>query len=364
MRFLHTESSKGWGGQEIRILREALGLQKRGHEPVLAVNRGGKLIEKARRENLTVYELDFTKWAALKTIRALLKIIKRHDVDLVNTHSSLDAWMGGIAARLAKKAIVRTRHLSTPIRKGLNSYLLYNKLVDHVVTTSSCILPVIAEQAHLSPAQLQCIPTGIDPAALVVDQRQIEHFRRTLRLKPQDILVGTVCFVRSWKGIDVLLKAAELLRHREEIKWVIVGGGYVDQYRPKVKERGLQHAVFFTGHLESPYAAIAAMDIFTLLSTAHEGISQATLQAAYLERPLVTTTIGGLPEVCIEGKTGILVPPFAPEATADAIARLADDNALRLALGQEGKTLVENRFTFQRTLDAMEAVYAQFSGIS
>lgn len=357
MNILHTESSTGWGGQEIRILREMVERRKRwGSSCVLAVNRKGKLIDRARKEGFTVYELSFKKAHAIKTIYRLLQIIKKHEIDLVNTHSSLDAWIAGIAARLAKKPIIRTRHLSTPIRKGWNSYLLYNKLVDFVVTTSSCIVPMIAEQARLNPSCIKCVPTGIDPALMSVERRESEQFRSALNLAPNDILIGTACFVRSWKGIDTLLKTALLLKERKEIKWVVVGGGYVDHYRPKVKELGLESRVIFTGHLEHPYPAIAAMDIFILLSTAHEGISQASLQAAYLLRPLITTSIGGLPEVCLHGKTGIVVPPHDVEETARAVLKLVDDPSLRTAMGARARMLVEERFTFEHTLDQMQAI--------
>lgn len=364
MNILHTESSTGWGGQEIRILREAVERKKRwGYETVFAVNRKGKLIGRARAEGFTVYELPFNKGRALQTIWRLLQIIRRHRIALINTHSSLDAWIGGIAARLAGRPIIRTRHLSTPIRKGWNSYLLYNKLVDFVVTTSSCMVPVISEQAKLPRACLKCVPTGIDPQALLVAQSEIDSFRRALNLKTGDILVGTACFVRSWKGIDTLLQTAEKLKERKEIKWVIVGGGYVDNYRPKVKDLGIEQSVIFTGHLEHPYPAIAAMDIFVLLSTAHEGISQASLQAAYLKRPLITTSVGGLPEVCIEGKTGLCVAPHNVEETARAVETLADNPALRIAMGEQARLLVEERFTFERTLDEMHAICVELTKI-
>src|ERR1700722_15634727 len=111
MRILHTESSKGWGGQEIRILQEALGMRKRGHEIILAVNRGGKLIAKARKEGFLVYEMPFNKHSAPITIMRLLKILKKHGIEIINTHSSLDAWIGGVSGRIANKRIIRTRHL-------------------------------------------------------------------------------------------------------------------------------------------------------------------------------------------------------------------------------------------------------------
>lgn len=359
MRILHTESSRGWGGQEIRILREAEGMRQRGHEVVLAVQTGGGLIPRAKEAGFTVYELPFRKLSAPKTIYALVQICKTHSIDLVNTHSSLDAWLGGIAARIAGKKVIRTRHLSTPIRAGLNSRLLYNRLADFVVTTSSPILSSIGQQAGISSSRMQCIPTGIDPQALKVDLLKAAEFRATLGVGPSDILIGTACFVRSWKGIQDLLAAAVMLKDRKEIKWVVVGGGHVDDYRSKIFELGLERVVTFTGHLEAPYSAIRAMDIFVLLSTAHEGVSQASLQAAYLERPLITTTVGGLPEVCIDGVTGFVVPPFSPESVMRAVTKLADDAALRRQCGIQGKLLVEQKFTLKHTLDEMEKAYAR-----
>ncbi len=358
MRILHTEGSNGWGGQEIRILREAEGMRARGHEVIFAVTIGGKLIAQAQKLGFKTYELNFTKAHALFTIPRLLRIFKKHRIDLVNTHSSSDAWMAGIAARVAGKLVVRTRHLSTPIRKGLNSVLLYNGLSDFVVTTSSAIIPLICNQSKLSPSLCRCIPTGVDPASLQVDPVAVQAFRAQLHLEPEDCLVGTACFVRSWKGVQDFMRAAELLKEIQHLKWIVVGGGYVNDYKVIAEKMDLKNRFIFTGHLNSPYIAIAAMDIFALLSTAHEGISQATLQAAYLKKPLITTSVGGLPEVCLDGKTGLIVPPFSPEKVAEAVMKLMQDASLRQKMGQEACQLVMDKFTMQHTLDGMESVYS------
>lgn len=258
MRILHTESSTGWGGQEMRILREAIGMRARGYQIILAVQKGGRLVEKARQEGFTVYELSFTKKAVLLTLSRLLSVFRKHEIQLVVTHSSLDAWIAGIAGRIGSKRIVRMRHLSTPIRKGINSLLLYNYLVDYVVTTSSGILPMISERAKLDPKYLQCVPTGLDPNRCIANPERVSEFRASLGLKTSDILIGTCCFVRSWKGIDTLLRTAQLLKEYAHLKWVIVGGGHLQDYLPKVAELGLEGVVQFTGHLENPYNAIAA----------------------------------------------------------------------------------------------------------
>lgn len=352
MKILHTESSNGWGGQEIRILKEAQGMRSRGHEIIFAVVRGGKLVQQARAAGFCVYEIDFKKIKLIQVLTSLIMIMRKHHIEIVNTHSSLDAWLGGIAARIAGKKIIRTRHLSTPIRKGLNSKLLYRTLADEVVTTSSGIVPIICEQAKIKADRCRCIPTGVEP--IEVSSEEISAFRQSLGLKPDDILIGTACVVRSWKGIKDFMRAAELLKDHKNIKWVVVGGGYLDQYRDLVD---LKDSLTFTGHLSSPYAAIAAMDVFLLLSTAHEGISQSSLQAAYLEKPLITTTVGGLPEVNLDGQTGFHVPPFCPTKVAEAVLKLASDHSLRTRFGIAAKAHILKKFTMQQTLDQMESVY-------
>ena len=111
------------------------------------------------------------------------------------------------------------------------------------------------------------------------------------------------------------------------------------------------------GHVESPYTAISALDSFMRVSVAYEGICQATMQAAFLKRPLITTSVGGLPEVCIHGNTGLRVPSSNPEAVAQAVLKMAEDRLLRERLGENAKMLVEQKYTITHTLDQMEAVY-------
>lgn len=353
MHILQTESSNGWGGQEIRILKEAIGLRSSGNFKIsFAVVRGGKLADYARKEGFDVVEVDFKRSRAGLVLWQLCRLIKKQKIDVVNTHSSLDAWLGGLAGRIMGKRVVRTRHLSTSIRGGLNAYLLYQCLADYVVTTSSGIISIIQEKARLPSSRIQCIPTGVEPFELSLQARA--QFRRSLGVKEEEILVGSVCVVRSWKGIQDLIGAAKLLREDKRLKWIVVGGGYIDHFKPLV-DAGLPFV--FTGHLSDPRPAFAALDIFALLSTGHEGISQASLQAAFLKRPLVTTTIGGLPEVCQEGVTGLVVPPHSPRSVAEAVTALAENEAMRRVMGEAGHRLVMEKYTQCHMLEQMAQVF-------
>lgn len=355
MNILHLEASSGWGGQEMRILKEAEGMRERGHTVILAVMKGGALIERARSAGFLVYPLNFKKTSWVFCLFSLMRIVFRHKIEMINTHSSLDGWIGGIAARLTNRKIVRTRHLSTPIKPGLNSKLLYGKLADFVVTTCQAVVPLISKQSGKPLSLLRSIPTGVDPKKIVVDVT--DSLRKRLGIQESDFLVGTACVMRSWKGINVLLEAANLLRDVPNLRWVIIGGGHAEIHHKKAKDLKLDGIVFFTGHLDQPYSAIAALDCFTLLSTANEGVSQAILQAAYLKKPLIATATGGLCEVCIPEKTGILVPIFDPKAVAEAVLRLKEDQSLQQVFGTQAHQLVLDHFTLKNTLDQMESVY-------
>lgn len=359
MRILHLEASPGWGGQEIRILREAEGMRQRGHEVILGVMEKGGLIAEGCKAGFTVYPLNFNKRHWPSCLFQILSLIRRHRIELVNTHSSLDAWIGGIAARIARKAIVRTRHLSTPIKPGLNSRLLYGKLADFVVTTCSSIIPMICDQSGKSREVCQSIPTGVDPSRICFDEEASRKVRADLGIRQEDFLVGTACFIRSWKGIADFLKAADIMRGIRDLKWVVIGGGHEKAYRQMAHDMKLDEIVHFTGHLENPFPALGALDLFALLSTANEGVSQAILQAAYLGKPLISTSVGGLGEVCLHRNTGIQVEPFSPDQVARAVLELKENSVLRSLLGQNSKRLVEERFTLVQTIDQMEKAYAR-----
>ncbi|MCB1134930.1 MAG: glycosyltransferase family 4 protein, partial [Chlamydiia bacterium] len=97
---------------------------------------------------------------------------------------------------------------------------------------------------------------------------------------------------------------------------------------------------------------------FALLSTANEGVSQASLQAAYLGLPLITTRVGGLPEVCVDDMTGYTVDRLNPEQVARAVTALMEHSPLRERLGRHAKELVEDRYLWKGTLDGVESMYA------
>ncbi|NGX32582.1 MAG: N-acetyl-alpha-D-glucosaminyl L-malate synthase [Candidatus Anoxychlamydiales bacterium] len=355
LNILHLEASPGWGGQEMRILKESQAMKKLGHKIIIGVEKNGGLIKHSKNSGFLTYEIRFKKLFWFISFFKLLYIMKKNRIDILNTHSSSDAWLGGIVAKLLNIPIIRTRHLSTPIKKGLNSKLLYGYLADFVVTTCQDAADIIIKQANKEPKKCKSIPTGVNFEKIKVDPKDSKKFKKDFDINEKDFLVGTACFMRSWKGIDDFLKAAKILEKEKSIKFIIIGGGHKDSYIKMAKDLNLKN-VIFTDHLENPYPAINALDVFTLLSTAHEGVSQASLQALFLQKPIIATKTGGLKEVCIDKKTGIQVPVFSSHDVANAVLKLQKDEKLRNEYAVNAKKLAV-KFSEDNMIVEMKKVY-------
>ena len=360
MKIVHTEASTGWGGQEIRTFNEAIALREKGHEIFFIIQYGAELAIKLKENHFSVIEIFFQKKFWPLSLIRIVYFLKKENVELVVTHSSLDAWLGGIAAKILKLPVIRIRHLSSKIKSGINSRWLYNKLADFIITTSSQIIPSISQASGKSSTHMECIPTGVDPKKFIVCESKVNKFKEQWGVTKDDLVIGSLCVVRSWKGIDDLIEAANLLKDEPFIKWVVIGGGFLNHHRSKVKELKLEKKVIFTGHLDDPKEALASLDIFILLSTSSEGISQASLQASYLKKPLITTETGGLKEVCLDNITGLIVPIKDPYSVSCAVVKLKNKE-LRERLGENAYRHVKERFLFDKTLQDVENIYMRFS---
>lgn len=355
---LHTEWSSGWGGQEMRIVAESVAFQARGYAMLIAAQPGSQLLARAAEAGLTVIPLKIRKGVDLLAAAACLRIVLRHRVHLVHTHSSPDAWACGIAARLARVPVVRSRHLSTPIRRNAFSRFVYMKLADRVITSGQAIKDEMVHGNRMDAGRIVSIPAGIDVNRFVPAADR-GAARRALGLAQGDFVVGIVSVLRSWKGHQDLLEAVDrLARAGVPAKLVIVGAGPREKnIRQRIAELGLGDRVHMTGHRADVPRYIAAMDCMALPSTANEATSQVLPQALAMKVPVVATTVGGLPEVVRDRDTGLLVPPGDPAALAEALAWVHRNPAQAAQMAERGYVHVHASLTFDGMIDRTEAVY-------
>jgi len=356
LRIVHTESSCGWGGQELRILTESEGMIRRGHDVRIICPREAPIYEAARHRQIPVEALSIER-RKLQGLGAARRWLRANRVDVVNTHSSTDSWLFSIAARLAGRRlpVVRTRHISAPVARDPATRWLYVHGAHQVVTCGERMRQTLVVDSRLPAGHMVSIPTGIDTDRFAPGDR--ETARHRLGLPVDRILVGIVATLRSWKGHKYLVEAFLQLA-APNTSLLIVGDGPI---RGRIEEQiaalDLTDRVILPGNQIDVVPWLQALDIFALPSYANEGVPQALLQAMACELPVVTTPVGSIEEAVTHEMTGLLVPPQNAQALVDALKVLIDDESLRRRLGVAGRRQVLARFGLDHMLDCMEDVF-------
>ena len=356
---LHLESSPGLGGQEIRTLAEARWAAERGWRVLVGCPPTGKLYAMARGGGgVEVAPVAMRGPLDPRALLALVRLMRREGVDIVHTHSSVDAWLGGLAARLLGVPVVRTRHVSIPIRRRFN--VVYTRLADRVITSAEAIRRMVIG-AGVPPGRVIAMPAGVDLARFPFGHRAPE-VRRALGLGAP--VIGSVAMFRGSKGHADLIEAFGHLRARHPSAALLLVGDGVR--RPAVeqlaRDAGLGGAVVFTGFRPDVAELLGAMDCFVLASTRTEGVPQSVLQAFAVGVPVVARATGGIPEVVQDGVTGVLVREAAPRALAEAVMRVLGDPDGADRRARAARRLVETRFSHDAAMDRLLALYTELLG--
>ena len=361
LRIVHTESSLGWGGQEMRILSEAQGMIRRGHAVTLLCAPQSRMRAEAVNWGVPAVSLPIDRKRPVG-LGALHAWFGAHESDIINTHSSTDSWLSSFAqiALGRPTRIVRTRHISAPVPRGPLSRWLYMRAASYVVTTGEALKRQLVEHNGFRPNRIESVPTGIDAGRFRPGERKAA--RAKFGLPSEKTLVGIVATLRSWKGHAFLLEA--MTRLPAHIELVVVGDGPQREAIDKAILRlGLRGRVHMQGQQADVLPWLRALDIFALPSYANEGVPQALVQAMLVELPCVTTPVGGIPELAEHERTALLVPPKDPAALAAAIERLAGDEGLRRELGEAARKHCVEGYSYERMLERMENIYRNVAGI-
>ena len=346
----------GWGGQEVRVFAELEWMRAHGHWIALAAHPDSQIARRARDAGMTFYALRTHKALLPFEIARLAAWLLAHRVQIVNTHSSNDGWLAGLAARLSGAHLIRSRHIEVDYPNRFWSGFAFRTLPHHVITTSQRIADRLVDELGVPRARVDCMATGVDLAKF--DPTAKGTLREELNVPPGVPLIGMISVLRSWKGHLTLLEAVALLLKKRPIHLAIAGEGPMRRDLPREIERlQLNDCVTLLGHRTDVPNLLASLDVLVLPSYAHEGIPQIILQAQAMARPIVATRIGGIPEVVEDGKTGLLVERKDAQALADAIGRLLDDPAFARSLGQRGRQQIEAKYSLDAMGERLLALY-------
>lgn len=295
--------------------------------------------------------------------RPLQRLLRTIKPEVLNTHFASGY---GTLARLSGfhpnvLSVWGSDVYAFPSKSPLHAWLVREnlKLADWVCSTSADM----ARQARtIFPHQrVSVVPFGIDTSL----------FSPLPSTRPSDVItIGTVKALDQRYGIDVLLRAFAELRRRVaqehpdlagSLRLLIVGGGpEADSLRGLARELGIDGVTRFAGpvpHEEVPLY-LHQMEIYVALSRL-ESFGVAVLEASACALPVVVSDVGGLPEVVVDGRTGIVVPGDDATAASVALVSLVTDASLRNKMGLAGRLHVEQEYSWDSSVERMEAVYKQ-----
>jgi len=338
----------------MRIMRELIGLSRESFRPLLVCQPESQLAKKAEAQGIDVELVKIRGNIDPISVIKFIRLFHRRKVNIVHTHSNADSWNAAIAAKLSsgRPTVVRTRHLSVPF----NNRLIYNFMADRVVTVGEAVRQFMIRKG-IRPQKVLTISSGVD-----VDRFNPEKVRETLRDKlgiPSDALVfGTAAIFRRNKGHRFLLEAASTILDRfPTAKLLLAGDGpQKGNLLQIIDEKHLQSSVVMPGFVEDMPRLLNSLDIFVFPSV-EEAFPNAILEAMAMNKPVVATRVGGIPDILEDGETGYLVEPENSDAIADRVIKLLSNQQLRLEMGQKGRQVaLENNQ--QIMIEKLERLYS------
>lgn len=334
-------------------------MAKRGHRTIVIAPPDSDIFRRGLDSQIETLPLSMRRQDFFPNLRWLTDYFRSEAIDVVNTHSSRDSWLAGFAARRAGvPLVIKTRHISARVSRGWLTRLAYQHLHDFIITTSDGIARDMVYFNGYDPARISAVPTGVDFSRYenIAPHRGL---REELGLPADAMLVGMVSVLRSWKGHPDFLRAArEVKKQFPKAFFIIVGEG---PRRPHIEgevlRMGLEDFIFLIGHRDEVGQILGDLDVFVLPSYANEGVPQALLQALAMERPVVATAVGGIPEVVTTEVHGLLCEPNNPKSLAAAIQRILQDPSRAREMAVAGRQRVLERHSLEKMVDRLEEIY-------
>jgi glycosyltransferase involved in cell wall biosynthesis len=298
----------------------------------------------------------------------LARYLRRERIEVLHTHLFEPSVVGLAAGVLARTPVrIVTRHHSnyhTRIDKRwhVRADRLCTRMSHAVIAVSEHTAEHLVREEGAPPAKVHVALNGIDFARVRVSDPEAPRRLRREWCPDGGHLLLVPGRLHPEKGQAYLFRALPALRARlaRPVVTLVAGAGpFEAAYREEVRALGCDDMVRFLGFRRDLPDLIAAADLVVLPSAA-EAFGLVLAEALYLGTPVVSTTVGGIPEIVEAGVDGALVPPADSRALAEAIADLLADPARRRRLAAAGRDRVSERFGFERMMRAYERLYEGF----
>lgn len=359
-RVLHVIESLAAGGAERVVVEYAMAHDRERYQPeICCVRSSGPLADTLRSAGIPVHELGRRSRLDPRPALRLASLMRREKYDVVHNHNFAALSVGVVACLFTGvKALVRTEHNVTLGGSSARTVLSRAAALreDAQIAVSDAVRRSHIEAGRVPEARFVVVRNGIGEERLRPDVSS-GAVRGGLGIGESEFVCLNIGSLTRQKNRVNLLRAVSLLGDIERLRVLVVGSGPREAELKELSTRlGLDERVRFLGERLDISNLLGASDAF-VLSSDWEGLPITLLEAMASGLPSVATSVGGIPEVIAEGETGYVVPPNDPEALADRIRALADDEELRSRMGAAARGAFRGRFRAEQMVRQTEALY-------
>ncbi len=344
-------------------------LDRDRYDPTIAVlEKGGRLEAEIEAENIPIIELPFTLnprplWNLPTRAWQVAQPFRPYQFDLWHSfHYSAD-YTEPIIARLAgAKAWIYTKKNMNWVNRANRAWLVRSFLASRIVADNSTMMETFFDN-WWARGKTVLIEHSVDVEKYNPHTEPSLDVRQQLHLSPDDFLIGAVAHVLPVKGYRTLIRS---IAHLPSSAHLVIAGSldneaYVAELHALIDELQLAERVHFLGRIGGVPQLHAELDAYVLATNGHgrmEGCPVALLEALSCGTPSVATDIPGSKDIIVDGESGLLVPPEDPEAMAQALMRLYNDEQLRRQMGPKGRERILAHYRVEREANELQALYA------
>tara|TARA_B100001971_G_scaffold129103_1_gene119115 strand:+ start:172215 stop:173303 length:1089 start_codon:yes stop_codon:yes gene_type:complete len=343
MRVLHLNSEKTWRGGEQQMAYLALELHQKGVKNFVAFpSQNEKLTSFCHKNEFPIKFLSFGGLQLLATLQ-LVFWLKKNKIDIIHTHTAkahtVAVWANIFGARTKVIASKRTDF------KVKSPYKFHHKCIKAIVCVSKKIEEITRDGLHPKKRDLVLtIHSGVDIERFNKDQISLKD---QYDIPEEKVLIGNCSAIADHKDYPTFVETAQILNEKDPSKFhfIIIGDGPdTEKIKKYVELKMLKNKFTFTGFITDIDEKLKSLDYF-LMTSKEEGLGTSLLDAMLCEIPIVSTNAGGIPEIVIHERTGLLAGIKQPKALANSILRLIEDSELKLELVSNAKKQVIEEYS-------------------
>lgn len=370
-RVLYLIDSLRMGGAERLLVSYLKHLDSTQIEPrvcALQIREGNPIGEQILQLGIPVDTLLVKNLRDITALPRLLAYMRRHKIDLVHTQLEFANTLGNTASWILGIPSIATMHTLNDPEKGSKTYRriaimlwILRHFCNRVVAVSEETRRHHLRVGGNKPENVITLYNGIDltPFQQIRDE-EIQAMRSQLGIPTSAQVLTTVAVLRQPKGIQYLIEALPaILQGNPEAYYLIVGDGdYRSQLEEQVRDLGVERKVIFTGYRNDIPQLLEMSDIF-VLPTLTEALPTVLAEAMAASKPIIASKVGGIPEMVIEGKNGLLLSPQNAEELAAACLNLLQNPSQAQEMGKAGRKIVEERFNIPVQVKMLETLYKE-----